>query len=685
MSVRWPCFRGNALCADGHLAVPGLRGAVPSAPACPRPTARGVPEGTGPPSTVEHHPDAEMFHGTITKELTSHEEWSHYNENIIEDQKDFVFVKYNGLHLKSMENLQSCISLRVCIFSNNFITDIQPLQSCIKLIKLDLHGNQIKTLPDRTFWGGLKNLKLLYLHDNGLAKLKNICVLDVCASLIGLTMFDCPVSLKKGYRHVLVNSIWPLKALDHHVISDEEIIQNWHLPERFKTFNHRLFFNLCPALIKGTTYEDEIKNIKQIISRINGILAHNSPVLIVQRWIRGFIVRKRLSPFFKRKKPKDKMIRVLETKWICIGRRHEDKIMEDIFLLKPESHMKGKVAHWKKIRCTPADFKYSPEYRKCISHLSCELKTKAIDRKPKPPRRHIQKDEKESKADSEDEEVDTGFRISAMKIPLYPPRSLKYGAVLKEMKRDYFPDYLLPLPATRPKPAVQRATLKELKERRDCVTSRIAGLNFHLLTDLDKYHVEQKRQEKQAEKSTAVVRAQIAQERARLSVRENLRRNFYMTQQLIEKDNEMIQKGLRQVWKEKLAYLEKVRERKTMFLAEKKLNAADHSLVQTISNERSLLLKGIIQDDRRKKNLSDLRAKHLNVKEKRKTQKYRQSLMRQMKELRAEEIRRRHYEEKFVIDTLIFEKACARLEEAKAKVEFVRTNYTSKSLRKESA
>ncbi|CAH6777219.1 Lrriq3 [Phodopus roborovskii] len=195
-----------------------------------------------------------MFHGTITKELTSHEEWSHYNENIIEDQKDFVFVKYNGLHLKSMENLQSCISLRVCIFSNNFVTDIQPLQNCIKLIKLDLHGNQIKTLPDQNFWGGLKNLKLLYLHDNGFSKLKNICVLAACASLIGLTMFDCPVSLKKGYRHVLVNSIWPLKALDHHIISDEEIIQNWNLPERFKTFNHRLFFNLCPALIKLNTF-----------------------------------------------------------------------------------------------------------------------------------------------------------------------------------------------------------------------------------------------------------------------------------------------------------------------------------------------------------------------------------------------------------------------------------------------
>lgn len=109
---------------------------------------------------------------------------------------------------------------------------------------------QIKSLPDTKFWSGLKKLKLLYLHDNGFAKLKNICMLSACPSLIALTMFDCPVSLKKGYRHVLVNSIWPLKALDHHVISDEEIIQNWHLPERFKAYNHRLFFNFCPALKK---------------------------------------------------------------------------------------------------------------------------------------------------------------------------------------------------------------------------------------------------------------------------------------------------------------------------------------------------------------------------------------------------------------------------------------------------
>lgn len=111
-----------------------------------------------------------MFHGTIVEELISHEEWSHYNENIIEDQKDFVFIKFNGLHLKSMENLQSCISLKVCIFSNNFITDIHPLQNCIKLIKLDLHGNQVS------------NSHLKYLNLNKVYYDKQLCYLSTILS-----------------------------------------------------------------------------------------------------------------------------------------------------------------------------------------------------------------------------------------------------------------------------------------------------------------------------------------------------------------------------------------------------------------------------------------------------------------------------------------------------------------------
>nr|XP_020138027.1 leucine-rich repeat and IQ domain-containing protein 3 isoform X1 [Microcebus murinus] len=613
-----------------------------------------------------------MFHGTITEELTSHEEWSHYNENIVENQKDFVFMKFSGLHLKSMENLQSCISLRVCIFSNNFITDIHPLQSCIKLIKLDLHGNQIKNLPDTKFWSGFKNLKLLYLHDNGFSKLKNICVLSACPNLIALTMFDCPVSLKKGYRHVLVNSIWPLKALDYHVISDEEIIQNWHLPERFKTCNHRLFFNFCPALRKGTTYEDEIDNIKYITSKINEILAHNSPVLIVQRWIRGFLVRKSLSPFFICKKQQERIIRAYETKWIYITKGYEDKLRKDIFY-KPETNIKGKLARWKQNIYSPVDLKISSEHRKYVSSILNELKTKDIDRKSKKSSHLIQKGQKESEDEIEDEELDASFRISVFKLPIYTSSPLKYAAVLKEKKQDYFPAYAQSFSPTHLQPIIKKDSLLDTSIRKEFYTTYRAGIKLQTLSDIDKYYTEQNNQQCHKEKVTAIALAQVAQRRASLAVQENLNNKHYALQKLIEKDYEANEHGLQQRRQDRVKYLEKVRERRALFLKEKKQKATERLLVQNLSNQRTLLMKGMLDIDRRRKNEALQRDKRQIVQRKRREEKYRKNLLKQMKQCRAEEIYKKHCEEKFVIDMITFQKACERYQDIKAKVAIVKT------------
>ncbi|XP_035107770.3 leucine-rich repeat and IQ domain-containing protein 3 isoform X1 [Callithrix jacchus] len=569
-----------------------------------------------------------MFHGTITEELTSHEEWSHYNENIREDQKDFVFVKFNGLHLKSMENLQSCISLRVCIFSNNFLTDIHPLQSCVKLIKLDLHGNQIKSLPDTKFWSGLKNLKLLYLHDNGFAKLTNICVLSACPSLIALTMFDCPVSLKKGYRHVLVNSIWPLKALDHHVISDEEIIQNWRLPERFKACNHRFFFNFCPALRKGTTYEEEINNIKYITSKINKILAHNSPVLIVQRWIRGFLVRKNLSPVFLRKRHQEKIIRGCETKWIYITTGYEDKLLKDLFF-KPETNIKGKLAYWKHNIYYPVDLKNSSEHQKHVSSVLCKLNPKDIDMKSKTSRHLIQKGQ-DPKDEFVDGELDASFRISVFKPPIYTLDSLKNATVSKEKKQDSFLEYPQPLFSTPLKPIIKKDPPVERNIKEFFATQR-AGMKLQTLVDIDKYYKEQNKQECLKEKVRVVAMAQLARERGRVTVSKYLNEKICATQKLIKENNETVQNGLLQVWQNTFNYLEKTRERRALFLKEKSRKAAERLLVQNLNNERTLLTRGLLKVDRMKKNEAVLKEKSLIVQQKLKTEKIGKNFLKEIK------------------------------------------------------
>nr|XP_044993818.1 leucine-rich repeat and IQ domain-containing protein 3 isoform X2 [Jaculus jaculus] len=576
-----------------------------------------------------------MFHGTITQELINHVEWSHYNENIIEDQKDFVYVKYNGLHLKSMENLQSCISLRVCIFSNNFITDIHPIQNCVKLIKLDLHGNQIKYLPDRTFWSGLKNLKLLYLHDNG---------------------------------------IWSLKALDRHVISDEEIIQNWHLPERFKAYNHRLFLNICPALVKGTTYEDETNNIKYIISRINEIMAHNSPVLIIQRWIRGYLVRKELSALFLCKRQHEKKIRELKSKWISITRAQEDKFFKDV-ISKSVTNIKGKLAHLKHTRYPPVELKYSSEGIKHGFCLPYELKMKNMDEKLKASRHPIQKGQKESAAGMEDEGLGTSFRISVHKLPIYSHRSLKYARALKGLKQDYSPVYDLPLPPTQYKAVTKREPPLEMQKRREFLATQRAGLKLQIFQHIDDHYIEEKEIELAKAKVTAVSVAQVVRERMRLHVQDSRTAKIYSAQEQMERDRETLENKLQQNWKERVNYLEKVKKQRALFLLQKKLKAADRLLVQNLSNELMLLLRGIISIDRVKNKAAILREKHLMIREKVKAEKHQQCLIKEMKKERAEEIRSRHREEKFVMDMMALQKEYERFRCAKVKVAVVRGSF----------
>uniref|UniRef100_K7FBR9 Leucine rich repeats and IQ motif containing 3 n=1 Tax=Pelodiscus sinensis TaxID=13735 RepID=K7FBR9_PELSI len=208
--------------------------------------------------------------------------------------KDLVIVQLNGLYLKNVKHVQYCVLLKVCILSNNYITNIDALQCCTHLVKLDLHGNQIQSLPAPVFWEGMKELNLLYLHDNGIGKLDIVRSLSFCPNLIGLTLFDTPLSLRKAYRHIVVNSIFSLKALDYYVISDEEIVENWKLPAKYKSFSPSLFLDFCPAPRKEAIVEENINVVKDIISKINHILAHHSPVVIVQRWIRGYLTRKRL-------------------------------------------------------------------------------------------------------------------------------------------------------------------------------------------------------------------------------------------------------------------------------------------------------------------------------------------------------------------------------------------------------
>lgn len=223
--------------------------------------------------------------------ILDHGYWTSEGEK---DPEDVVMVRLSSLLLKSLDQIGSCRALRICILADNFLTSIGALMACTHLVKLDLKGNQIVQLPDASCWSHLKELQLLYLHDNNMSTWNSINGLSGCLNLTALTLYDTPLSLKKNYRHCLVNNIWSLKALDNFVISDEEIIQNWSLPFKFKAMNQHFCVSLYPST-KSDSFETEMKAVYKIITEINRIQAFYSPTLIIQRWIRGHFVRKSLG------------------------------------------------------------------------------------------------------------------------------------------------------------------------------------------------------------------------------------------------------------------------------------------------------------------------------------------------------------------------------------------------------
>ena len=97
-------------------------------------------------------------------------------------------------------------------------------------------------LPDDHFWHELENLQVLYMHDNGLSTFDEVKKISASQNLLILTMYDTPISLKMYYRHFVANSIWSLKALDHAVLSDEEIIEDAKFSKRFQALQPQFFF-----------------------------------------------------------------------------------------------------------------------------------------------------------------------------------------------------------------------------------------------------------------------------------------------------------------------------------------------------------------------------------------------------------------------------------------------------------
>ena len=80
--------------------------------------------------------------------------------------------------------------------------------------------------------------------------------------------------------------------MDHFIISDEEIIEDAHFNGKFSARTQPFRLNLYLNPLETNSYEDEMKATKDLMSKVNKILAHYSPVIIIQKFMRGYLDRK---------------------------------------------------------------------------------------------------------------------------------------------------------------------------------------------------------------------------------------------------------------------------------------------------------------------------------------------------------------------------------------------------------
>ncbi|XP_032884999.1 leucine-rich repeat and IQ domain-containing protein 3-like isoform X2 [Amblyraja radiata] len=208
--------------------------------------------------------------------------------------KEIMVVNMSACYLINMGYLTNCSALRVCILPRNYISKMDALSNCPNLIKLDLHSNHITEIPDEFFWREMKCLEVLYLHNNIIGDMCSIEALSGCPQLTVLTLYDTPISLVPKYRHFVVNSIWSLKALDNFVIADEELMEDELDSSHYRAHSHQ-FLIYPPIPPQISTWRSELDNVQKLVGIINNILAHHSPVHIIQRWVRGHLTRKKLG------------------------------------------------------------------------------------------------------------------------------------------------------------------------------------------------------------------------------------------------------------------------------------------------------------------------------------------------------------------------------------------------------
>ncbi|XP_020650339.3 leucine-rich repeat and IQ domain-containing protein 3 isoform X1 [Pogona vitticeps] len=633
------------------------------------------------------------------KQLLEHGETADQNDG--KKLQDLVMVRQHAQYLSDLRDMHYCVSLKICDLSGNFLINIDALECCVNLIKLDLHSNQLEELPGPMFWGNMADLKLLYLHDNGISALENVHSLSFCPNLTALTLFNTPLCLKVAYRHIVVNSIFSLKALDYYVISDEEIIEDWRLPAKYKPFTPSFFVDFCPLVgkeelpqtikngrkplistpaqwnnRKEITFQEEMKRVREIISKINYVLAHHSPVVIIQKWIRGYLIRKRLCLIPVREVLRQKRYFRDGTKGMYIQKRptvHSSKSFL-FHTINPEQHTVDK-------KCTSGiqimNVKNLEELHLYLRRLQYPIlssilrmgeKEKIKQKKSRSPPRKDHTDWKKTEM-KDDNEMATKFRLSVCRLPFYS--LITEMEQYQEKEKEFFDAVHDLRYITRPRPQTMPVHIPGSIDKR--VFARAFGtVRLRPLCAIDKAYWQSQKLDVQVKKEREALRMLIAKSEVQEYLRHLHDDKREHIQKKYEEEKLMIDDTLKVCKQERAKLISEMRQKYSHFLDSKERRTIENAFIQRFSTQHTSLTRGLLKLDGWRYHEEVIKERKYIVKGIVEEQKQRKEMYKHFHVERQQMLQRQNTDEKLLRKCVAREKARERFQQSKAKVEAVK-------------
>ncbi|XP_042322131.1 leucine-rich repeat and IQ domain-containing protein 3 isoform X2 [Sceloporus undulatus] len=529
----------------------------------------------------------------------------------------------------------------------------------------------LEKLPGPMFWRNMADLRLLYLHDNGISKLENVHSLSFCPNLTALTLFNTPLCLKIAYRHIVVNSIFSLKALDYYVISDEEIIEDWRLPEKYKPFYPSFFVDFSPRSGKEIAFQEEMKMIREIISKINFVLSHHSPVLIIQKWIRGYLIRKRLClmPLKEVLKYKryirdgTKGMHIRQTPAVHSSKStlfHTIELQRLAAIKKPTSEIQNvDLKNRKELHLYLKSLKYPV----LSTILRLEEKEKIKQKKSRSPPRKGLLDGRQT--DMKDE-MATEFRLSVCRMPFY---SLgKEMQHYQDKEKEFFDAvhdmryFTHPVPETMP--------FHEAGSIEKRIFARAFGtIRLYPLCAIDKAYWQSHNLDIQVEKERKVLQMLIAKNDGVEYVSRLQQEKNEKALKKYEEDKMMTDNILKEQKQEQEMIMDKMKKKYIRFLENKDGKSLENAFVQRFSNQHTALTKGLIRLDGWRKRQEIVHERKHIVKGIAEEERQRKEMLKHFNVERKQMLQRLNTDEKCFRKCLAHAMTSERFKRSKGKVE----------------